>query len=236
LIPKDVEIRIRDQLVAFLSKKIQAVKDISVTDMEINPFFIATVQTQLAMKNQRDLAEWLVRQRVERSMVTGFGTTLQNIAKEFCHEKPLPNLTAKMNKDGKTYNIIIKSGPNHNVPVSSGIQQALLNSKTIEPESIPIFGMCYGNEESIGTIVKKYAGGVKQLVGKEFWTFISGDPDCYMQILEMAKNTGKHYKDISGNSLNQTMEKKIEYVTRELEELYGKDTNVFWKNIVCDVY
>lgn len=236
MIPNDIRIRIRDHLTAFLAKKIQSIENMSIADMEINPFLVATVQTQLAMKNQRDLAEWLVRQRVERSIVTGFGTTLQNIAKEFCHEKPLPNLTAKMRRDGKTYNIMIKSGPNHNMSVTSGIQRALLDSKRIEPDSIPIFGMCYGNKESVGSVVKRYSSEVKHLVGKEFWIFVSGDPDCYRQILEIAEGVGKHYKDSRGNSLEQVMEKKIKYVANELVEMYGKEPDVFWKNVVCDAY
>lgn len=236
MIPKDIEIRVRDHFAGFLARKIQTIKELSLADMEINPFLVATVQAQFAMKTQYDLAAWLVRQRVERSTVTGFGITLQNIAKEFCHERPLPNLTAKMTKDGKTYNMIIKSGPNHNTHVASGIQQALLSSKKIEPDSIPVFGMCYGNQRSVGSIVKKYAGKVKQVVGEEFWTFVSGDPGCYGHILEIAKDVGKHYKDSSGNSLNQTMENKIAHITREFEELYGKDLDAFWKNVTEDVY
>ncbi|MYL11683.1 MAG: hypothetical protein F4010_06000 [Cenarchaeum sp. SB0669_bin_11] len=236
LIPRDIEIRIRDHLTSFLARKIQAVREISVADMEMNPFFIAAIRTQLAMKTQHDLAEWLVRQRVERSTVTGFGNTLQNIAKEFCHEKPLTNLTAKMIRDGKTYNLIIKSGPNHNTHVASGIQRSLLNSKKIEPDSVPVFGMCYGSRDSVGTIVKKYAGDIKQSVGKEFWEFVSRDADCYGQILKIADEVGKHYKDSMGNSLDQAMEQKIEYVAKELEKSYGRDLDVFWKNVVEDMY
>lgn len=236
MIPKDIEIRIRDHFYGFLDKKIQAVKEMSLADMEINPFLVATIRTQFTMKTQYDLAAWLVRQRIERSTVTGFGSTLQNIAKEFCHEKPLPNLTAKMIKDGKTYNMIIKSGPNHNTHVANGIQQSLLNSKRIEPDSVPMFGICYGNQESVGTIVKKYANKVNQIVGEEFWTFISGSPDCYKQILEIAKDVGNNYKDDGGNSLSQAMEKKIDYIAGELEQLYGKDLDVFWENVVRDAY
>ena len=236
MIPEDVAIRIRVHFTDFLARKIQAIKEISLTDMEINPFLVATIQAQFGIKTQHDLASWLVRQRVERSTVTGFGSTLQNIAKEFCHEKPLPNLTARMTRNGNTYNIIIKSGPNHNTHVTNGIQQALLNSKKIEPHSVPVFGMCYGNQESVGNIVKKYANKVNQIVGEEFWTFVSGDPNCYRQILEIAKDVGNHYKDRSGDSLNQVMEKKTKHIANELESLYGSDPDIFWKNIVEDVY
>lgn len=236
MISEDIEIRIRDHLTSFLARKIQAIRTISMEDMEINPFLIATTQGQFAMKVQHDLAAWLVRQRIERSMVSGFGVTLQEIAKEFCHEKPLPNITARMIREGKTYNIMIKSGSNHNIAVISRIQQVLLNSQKTDPDSIPIFGICYGNPESVGAIMRKYSSGVRRIVGREFWSFISGDSDCYDRILEIARDTGKHYKDSGGNSLEQAMTQKIGYITEELEELYGKNPSTFWKNLVRDAY
>ena len=51
------------------------------------------------MDTAYDLAEWLVRQRIERGIVTGFGMTLQQIAKEFSNERPLPDLTIRVKKE-----------------------------------------------------------------------------------------------------------------------------------------
>ena len=143
-ISKDIELNIQIHLENFLDNRINAIMKLSVTDIEINPFLIATIRDQLKIKTPHDLAEWMIRQRLERSMVTGFGSTLQNIAKEFCNEKPLPNITAKIKKNGKTYNLIIKSGSNHNIQVTNNIRRVLLDSKNIEPTSIPVFGICYG--------------------------------------------------------------------------------------------
>lgn len=218
----------------FLANKFRAIKNLSLSDFDINPFLIATVQSQLGMTTPRDLAEWLVRQRVERSMVTGFGSILQRIAREFSNEKPLPNLTARITRDGKIYNLIIKSGSKHNLPVIQSIQRFLLNSKKLEPNSIPIFGMCCGDKSTIGSIVKKHGSGVKQLVGKEFWTFISNDAQCYDVILEIATEVGNKYTDPDGATLQQIIDRKISYIEAELKKLYSDNPKGFWKAMLKD--
>lgn len=236
MISTTIETRIRMHIENFIAKKIDTVIGLSMSDFELNPFFIATVRNQLQINTPRDLAQWLIQQRMERSMVTGFGSTLQNIAKEFSNEKPLPHLTAKMTRNGKTYNLIIKSGPKHNLPVTQSIQRILLNTKNIEPDSIPIFGMCYGNEDSVGGIVKKYASEVKQLVGKDFWKFLSNDPTCYDKILKIATDVGTNYRDKNGNSLAQVLERKMKYMEKELKKLYSDESNGFWNNVLGDAY
>lgn len=72
-----------------------SIENLSIWDMEINPFLIAVVKSQLRLKTPHDLAEWLVKQRIERGLVTAFGKTLQTVAKEFSSEKTLPGLTMK---------------------------------------------------------------------------------------------------------------------------------------------
>jgi len=215
----------------------ESIENLSARDLEINPFLMSTIQHQIQIDSPYDLAEWLVKQRIERGIVTGFGKTLQNIAKEFSSEKPLPGLTMKLKKNGKTYNLMIKSGPNpYPMQPAKDMQQILLNTKKIEPNSIPIFCMCYGNEEAVSAIVKTYMADVKRLVGREFWEFISGDPNCRKKILIIAKELGDNYKDKKGNSLNELIERKIKYVEKELKKLYEGDQKTFWKNIMEDVY
>lgn len=228
------KIRIKIHFEDFLANKFRAIKGLSLSDFDINPFLIATVQSQLGMTAPRDLAEWLVRQRVERSMVTGFGPILQRIAREFSNEKPLPNLTARITRDGRIYNLIIKSGSKHNLPVIQSIQRFLLNSKKSEPDSIPIFGMCCGNENTIGSIVKKHGSNVKQLVGKEFWTFISNDSQCYNAILEIAADVGSKYTDPDGATLQQIIDRKISYIETELKKLYTDSPEGFWRAMLKD--
>ena len=236
MISQATTIRIKDHFEQFIAKKIVSISEMSLEDMDLNPFLIAIMRDQFAMKTPHDLAEWLVRQRVERSMVTSFGITLQTIAKEFCNEKPRSGLTGRIVKDGVIYNLIIKSGPKHNTHVTSGIHELLLRSKRNEPDSTPIFGICYGDEYSVGTIVRKYAKDVDLLTGRDFWAFITGDPKGYEQILQIAEKVGKNYRDREGKSLNIALARKVKYVQSELEKMYGDDHGNFWKKFVGDVY
>jgi len=140
MISKTIEIRIRRNFENFLNRRMKSIENLSARDLELNPFLIASIKHQLQIDSPYDLAEWLVRQRIERGTVTGFGKTLQNIAKEFSSEKPLSGLTMKLKKNGKTYNLMIKSGPNpYPMQPAKDMQRILLDTKRIEPDSIPIF-------------------------------------------------------------------------------------------------
>ena len=231
-----VEIRVRHHFESFLASKFESIANLSAWDLGINPFLMAAIRNQLKVDTAYDLAEWLVKQRIERSIVTGFGMTLQKIAKEFSNEKPLPDLTIRVKKEGKIYNFMIKSGPNpYSMQAAKNMQRILLATKKTDPGSIPIFAMCYGDVESISGVIKTHMGDVQQMIGEHFWEFISEDPDCQKKILRIASEVGKDYKDSKGNSLNQIIKNKIKYVESELIKLYGKK-NDFWKNVIDDAY
>ena len=232
MISKEIELKIQTHFENFLDNKITAIMDLSLSDIEINPFLIAAIHRQLDIKTHRDLAKWIIMQRLERSLVTGFGSTLQSIAKEFSNEKSLPNLTARIKRNTKIYNLVIKSGSNHNVQVVKNIQQVLLNTKTIEPDSVPVFGICYGNEKTVSSIVRKYIDGVQLLIGKHFWNFISEDPNCYKKITEIATRVDKNYKDPNAGTLNEAIEYKINNLDSELKKKYGDTNKKFWDAIL----
>ena len=78
-------------------------------------------------------------------------------------------------------------------------------------------------------------GDVRQMIGADFWEFISGDPGCQRKILRIASEVGRDYKDSNGNLLNQIIEDKIKYVEDELIKLYG-EKNDFWKNVIDGAY
>jgi len=237
MLTKTNEIRIKKHFKKFLEHRIESIEKLSARDLEINPFLISTIKHQFNINSTYDLAEWLVKQRIERGTVTGFGNTLQNIAKEFSNEKPFPGLTMRLKKNGKTYNLMIKSGPNpYPMQPAKDMEKILLDSKKTDPNSIPIFCMCYGNEDAVSSVVKTHMNNVKRLVGKEFWAFISGDPNCRKKILTIAKELGDNYKDQNGNSINNLIELKIKYVEKELKKLYGNEQQAFWKNIFQDIY
>ena len=232
---KSVELNIRRHFENFLNNRIVATMDLSLSDFDINPFLIATVRGQLGIKTPRDLAEWLITQRLERGMVTGFGSTLQNIAKEFSNTKSPPNITASIIRDGKVYNMIIKSGSNHNQPVARNIRQILLGSINNTNNIVPIFGICCGEEEDVSSIMKKQLEGIHILAGRRFWDFISQDLGCYKRILQIATEVGVTYRDPDVGTLEDAIGKKIAEIETELKKIYGYGDD-FWMNMLGAMY
>lgn len=230
------KIRIRMHFEEFLSKKIQSVVDLSLSDMSINPFLMAVMGRPIGISSYRELARWMVLQRLERGASTGFGTTLKHVAKEFCNEVPLPYMDARLTKDNTVYNIIITSGPKHNTKDASRIQKRLLSTMKAEPGSVPVLGMCYGTDDSVGHITKKHVDGVKQIAGRDFWTFVSNDPHCYQDILKIGVTVYNRVQSAGHAPLDQLIQKKIDYVAGELRSLHRKGGTDFLATLLGDLY
>lgn len=216
----------------FLDGKISATMDLSLACMEINPFLIAVAKSQLGLKSPEDLARLMITQWLERSMSTSFGSTLQNIVREFTNQKPPRDLTARLVRDGITYNMIVKAGPNHNVQVANNIRAVLLKYQEADPDSISLFGSCYGREDEMGQIMKKTLAGMRVLVGRSFWEFISQDAGCYDKIAQIASQVGASYQDPDAGLLEDVIAKKAECIAIDLKEIYGHGNEDFWRNIL----
>jgi len=232
-----IEISIRKHVKDFLKNRIKKIGEIQVRDFDFNPILIAAVKNQMKLNTARDLAEWLINQRIERGTVTAFGITLQKIAKEFSNEEPLSGFTMKLKKNGKAYNILITSGPNpYSKPQAIDTQYRLMKSKKIEPNSIPILGICYGNEQVLSSIVKKEMSEIKYYVGRDFWNFISGNKNCRDEIITIVQETGDSFEDRDGNSIKKMRESKITQIERDLRKMFGEKPEEFWKNVLHDIY
>lgn len=227
----NTDLNIRMYFERFLDSKITATMDLSLSDVDINPFLISVARNQLNIRTPQDLSRWMITQWLERSMVTSFGSTLQNIAKEFASKKHPSGVTASIELDGTVYHMIIKSGPNHNVPVVRNIRHALLRAQENDPGSIPVFGVCYGDRD-VGPIVKKELDGIQILVGRRFWEFISSDTNCYDRILGIASEMGRAYRDPNVGTLGEAIKQKASYLETELKKIYGDKDKDFWRNML----
>tara|TARA_Y100001936_G_scaffold178061_1_gene174774 strand:- start:264 stop:977 length:714 start_codon:yes stop_codon:yes gene_type:complete len=232
-----LKIAIRQKTRKFLEDRISGIEKMRFDDIEINPFLIASIKNQFDMKNQRDLAEWIVNQRVERGLVTAFGGTLQKIAKEFANVKTTPGFTMSIKKNGCTYNILITSGPNpYAKPQAVPIVKRMLESAEREPRTMPVLGMCYGNNDVVSNVVKTEFKEIKYLAGRDFWEFISGDSKCRDEVLEVIYETANKFQDSEKRNIQRIKEKKIKEIEDVLRYNYGRDKNKFWKKLFRDVY
>ena len=228
-----IEIHINE----FLEKRLKRIQKIYLEDYKINSFLISAVKNQLGMKNQMDLARWIVTQRSERGLVTAFGRVFQKIAKEFTNEPTTPGFTMTLKKNGKKYNIIVTSGPNpYSERQAADIRRQFIDSKQYDVTSIPVLGMCYGDNKAVSNIVKVTLKGMQYYTGRKFWEFISGEERCRDEILKIIEKAADDFQDVENKSILSITNKKIGSIEKRLCDVYGKDEKKFWKNLFSDIY
>ena len=216
----------------FLRKRAQTIRKLTIEDLNINPFLIRLLANEMGLNDAASIVRWLVTQRLERGTVTSFGLALQNVAKVFSEGTGVEGADIMKTKEGKHYYIQVKSGPN-TVPkdMAVRISQLLHSAQRRNEGSVALFGMCYGNPEQVSSIVQKYVD-VRWLAGREFWEFISDDPNCIDEIYEIAAEVSESFKDEKGQTLKELLDSKVEELQRQFEELYGKGGSEMWEKLL----
>jgi len=222
----------------FLLNRVKTVRRLKITDLDINPFLIRILSEELGLDNSKSIVTWLVSQRLERGTVTSFGIALQDAAKVFSEGTGVEGADILKTKRGTHHHIQVKSGPN-TVPKDLGVRiaQLLRSAQRRNRGSLALYGMCYGSKAQVSSIVRKYVqeeGGVDWISGKDFWEFISDDPQCIKEIYEIAAEVGRRFKDSKGQSLSKVIKEKIDELTDEFEKKYGKSGDTMWKRLLED--
>ncbi|MBT9143282.1 MAG: hypothetical protein DDT29_01681 [Dehalococcoidia bacterium] len=222
----------------FLLNRIKTVRRLKMSDLDINPFLIRILSHELGLDNSEAIVRWLISQRLERGTVTSFGIALQDAAKIFSEGTGVEGADILKTKKGRHHHIQVKSGPN-TIPKDLGVRiaQLLRSAQRRNRGSLALYGMCYGSKARVSSIVRKYVqeeGGVDWISGKEFWEFISDDPQCLDEIYGIAAEVGRTFKDPKGQSLSEVIKAKIQELTKEFEKIYGKSGSDMWENLLED--
>ncbi len=209
-----IEIEKRNQIKQifekFLLNRINSIRKLKMKDLDVNPFLIRILSYELGLDNSEAIVKWLLNQRLERGTVTSFGIALQDAAKVFSEGTGVEGADILKTKKRRHHHIQVKSGPN-TVPKDLGVRiaQLLRSAQRRNRGSLALYGMCYGSKEQVSSIVRKYVqeeGGVDWISGREFWEFISDDPQCIQQIYEIAEEVGSRFKDPKKQSLSKALE------------------------------
>jgi len=238
--PIDVEKRKQIEQIfrKFLLNRVKTVRKLKLNDLDINPFLIRILSHELGLDNSEAIVRWLISQRLERGTVTSFGITLQNAAKVFSEGTGVEGADILKTKEGRHHHIQVKSGPN-TIPKDLGVRiaQLLRSAQRRNRGSVALYGMCYGSKAQVSSIVRRYVqeeGGVDWISGREFWEFISDDPQCLDEIYEIAAEVGRTFKDPKGESLSEVIEKKIVELNKEFEKKYGRSGKTMWEKLLED--
>jgi len=227
---------IREVFQRFLRSRVQTIRRLQIDELHINPFLIRILAREMGWSDARAIVRWLVNQRLERGLVTSFGIALQEAAKVFSEGTGVEGADILKSKRGLRYYIQVKSGPN-TIPKDLGVRiaQLLRSAQRRNRGSTPLFGMCYGNKQQVSGIVRQYVeaeGGIELLAGREFWEFISDNPDCIHEVYRIAAEVGDSFRDEQGQSLSEVLEAKIEELAQEFVQLYGEAGEGMWENLL----
>ena len=220
----------------FIQKRISTIQKLKLNALDINPFLLRILSYQLGLNDAQSIVRWLVQQRLERGTVTSFGNALQEAAKVFSEGTGVEGADILITKDDKHYHIQIKSGPN-TVPkdLAVRISQLLRSAQRRNRGSVALYGMCYGSKEHVSNIVKKYLqeeGGIDWISGREFWEFISEDPDCMDEIFNIIDEVSTIKSSKNMKNLKEILEDKIRELTKEFESTYGTEGIQMWNKLL----
>jgi len=224
--------RIREIFEELLKRRGKSIKKLLLTDLEINPFLIRLISREMNLSNARTILEWRVGQHWERGMVTALGNALEKIAKIFSEGTGVEGADVLKTKNGKRYYIQVKSGPN-TIPkdMAQRITQLLHGAQRRNRGSVAMLGMCYGRPDQVSDIVRKYVE-LDVISGREFWEFISEDPNCIDTIYEIAGQISDSFEVEPGRKLKDLLEDKLNELEQDFLELYGSNIDSMWKGIL----
>ncbi len=216
----------------FLRRRIRAIRRLRLRDLDINPFVLRLYSQQLGLSDSESIVRWLVQQRLERGTVTALGTALQRVARVFSEGTGVEGADIMKTKDGRHYYIQVKSGPN-TVPkdMARRISELLHSAQRRNAGSVALFAMCYGSPDRVSSIVRKYVE-VEWIIGKEFWEFISDDPNCLDEIYTIATEVSQEFRDRQGQTISEVLEARIQNLQSEFAALYGRSGEEMWQRLL----
>jgi hypothetical protein len=223
------ETEVKEKIRIFLRKAIDNINDLSaeelVNDAAINPFLVKALE----IRDIDSFAKFYVYQRVGRSVVTSFGTTMEHMIRALSGGEKQKWWDIKANIQGKTYYMSVKSGPNDmNKDQVELFAQRAREILEREPDAIPIIAMCYGREPMgpIATTLRNEGLDPSQntLTGKKLYETITGQPDYYERLLELV---GEATSDILRESETIKMiDEKVKEIADWFKGKYGTLDNL----------
>jgi hypothetical protein len=227
---------IKENLPQFHLRRLERLKTLKLKDLlkRKNPYLFCVKQLVSAEAIVKALADAHLSSQEE----TIFGDWLEQLAIFICQQayggqkSTSPGIDLEFtDPDGKRNIVSIKSGPNWGN--SSQIKKLIhdfnqarkvLKTSNSKLEVRAVNGCCYGKENN----VYKADGDYYKYCGQEFWAFISGENDLYLQLIEPLA------AEISQTNAQFTAQydEQIAKLSREFEFSFCFDNKVAWQKLV----
>jgi len=168
------EKRIRAKIAEYIIEMTQKYEKLKRDDLAINPFLAGA----LKLDSEEKIWKFFITQRLQRGIVTSFGSLLQEIAKILDSEANMEDIDLVIKKDDKIHYVQLKSGPEgFTRPALRKTKSAFDKLKAKDPKCVTTVAFCYGVKSQISKIWGKevYESADIVLVGKEFWDYFFGN-------------------------------------------------------------
>ncbi|ODS42709.1 MAG: cytosolic protein [Candidatus Altiarchaeales archaeon IMC4] len=192
---------VEQHIPVFHKKRIEKLKTLQLKDVlkRKNPYLFKVKNTSTASDFVRMILDAFLSSQ-EESIFGGF---LEELAIYICHEvynghkSSSEGIDLEFVKENAKYIVAIKSGPNWGN--SSQIKRMIDNFKkakrilgtntSTSSNVIAINGCCYGKDNSPDK------GDYLKLCGQQFWSFVSGNENLYLEIIEPLGHKAKEEND-----------------------------------------
>lgn len=138
-------------------------------------------------------------------------------------------------RDGKTYIVGIKSGPNWGNSDQVNIMKrnfkkakALMRSLSDKKNLVAVNGCMYGKDNVPHKVNKDPDLSYYKLCGQVFWELVSGDDQLYKKLIQPLDKEAKKRDE----SFKELYVKKINEMTKDVVNLFYTKDNLDWDKII----
>jgi hypothetical protein len=227
----------------FVKGRYEKVWKLSLDSLQINPFFLRQLAEHLQWTSAKEIVRFLVDETFQRGIVTSAGFKAEDIARVFGELTAVEGIDLEKRKPrpgGGTdvYYIQVKAGPNTiHGDTQRQIEEKFDYALRRNPRAIPLLGIAYGNASRANSFTRRLMARFQVLFGRDFWTFVSDDPDCMDEIYQISIHVATIYEPTYkrrpvGKSLRQLLDDRIDEITRQWEATYGSFGPQMWENLL----
>jgi len=207
------EQKIREKISKFIIRTQKKYEKFKKEDMAINPFLASALKL-----DQVGALKFFLTQRLQRGIVTSFGSLLQEIAKALDSDAKIEDVDLLIKKSGIDHYVQLKSGPEgFTRPALRKTRAAFEKLKSKNPSCKTTIAFCYGEKTQLSKIwgAEVYQSADIVLIGKEFWDYFFGE-GCYNELIKIFKTISPEDKKgkIERKSFYEILETTLERISK----------------------
>jgi hypothetical protein len=224
---------IEDNIGSFHAARLRRLEELKLTKLlkAKNPYLFKAKNVMTG----HDLVKTLLDAYLSSQEEALFGEFLEGLAVHVCGQvyggkkSAAEGIDLQFEKDAVIYLVAVKSGPNWgNSGQIANMKNNFIKAKRILKTNNPkvnvqaVNGCCYGKD------IRPDKGEYEKLCGQRLWSFISGNEDLYVQIIEPLGHKAKQRND----SFQKLYAQVINKFEREVLKDFIQDDLIDWPKLV----